>query len=152
MKGKRFVFMVIMGWVVTVAGPFRAFGKENLKLEVTDAVCCYAFNPNPPHEVRSLFVGDTVPADWHLYLPDATSKITIAEKTEELEVVLAEPGVYQTTGSRVQLPRLMRNLLRRKAESCQLVRLDAAGMEKEIKSYTGPLELDDPQRVPSPAA
>lgn len=129
---------------------FAAEQKEMLK--VRDSLCCYAYNPAPSNDVKPLFIGDTVPADWYLYLPDVTSRLILVKGEGAKEMVFKEPGIYDSEGAKAKVPISVKNLISRKGESCQAVRFNAEGMLKGKDSPEEPLELDDPQRVPSPSA
>ena len=135
-----------------LGAPLVSAEEQKETLKVGDSLCCYAYNPNPPNEVKPLFLGDSVPPNWYVYLPDVSSRLTLTKKEGESEASFKEPGVYDTKGLKVKLPSSVRKMISQKGESCQAVRFDAERMPKENKSPEGPLELDDPQKVPSPSS
>lgn len=146
------VWIFLCGLMLLIpSGNLFAEGQAE-SLKVMDALCCYAYNPESPDGVIPLFIGDTIPKNWHVYLPDSTSTVTLTkDEGEDSEVVMEQPGVYDTGGKIVKPLSTVMKILRQKGKSCQMAKFYAEGMVREAKSYTGPLELDDPQRVPSPS-
>lgn len=144
------ILIVLCFFLITLT-PLASAGEQKEMLKVKDALCCYSYNPEPPHAIKPLFIGDTVPANHFLYLPDLSSRLILEKEEGSRETVFKEPGVYDGAGKKLKLPVSVKNLISQKGESCQAVKFDAERMIKEEKSPGGSLELDDPQRVPSPS-
>lgn len=133
--------------------PFSAFAAEQKEiLRVKDSLCCYAYNPEPPHEIKPLFIGDSVSANWYVYLPDLSSRLVLVKENETKEVAFKESGIYNVVGSKAKVRASEKSLIRQKGESCQDVKFNAERMLASKDSPEGSLELDDPQRVPSPSS
>ena len=123
---------------------FPLFAEEAAK--VTDVVECYVYQSERPGTVQPLYVGDTIPADGIIFLPNVKSSVSFNQQGQS--VVLEKPGFYSASGAPVNVSNETRaavtKALKSQAASDPFL---AENLTKDAESDLLALQVDDPQNA-----
>ncbi len=114
---------------------------------VSDAVNAFIYNPNNPEAIQPLYIGDAIPEDAVIYLPDPNSKITFDKGGKS--VVVDKPGFYNSSGAPVQVSEQTRALINGRVQA--QAKTEAENIFENAESGVAEIQVDDPQKVPSPS-
>lgn len=111
---------------------------------VSDVVNAYIYNPNNPEAVQPLYIGDSIPDDAVIYLPDPSSKVTFDKGGKT--VVVEKPGFYNSSGAPINVGADVRALIEARIQS--QAKQEAENIFDSIEG-TAEVQVDDPQTVTS---
>jgi len=128
---------------------FPLFAEDAPK--VTDAVDGYVYHSERPDTLHPLYVGDTIPADGVIYLPNVKSSISF--NLQGQTIVLNKPGFYNSSGTPMDVSDDIR------AAVYQAFKSQAGGapfqgenLTKAAESDLLALQVDDPQNATNAAS